>query len=133
MFGFTMAKVKVMLSYQYLMQFCETCDSLLQPKKLPGKDTTALFCIECNEFKDVEVDIIKIEEDRGDDPEGGKMLIIDEDDGRTVGRPSGQIYCPRCDSIQEVEYWEIQTRSADESPTRFFKCLTCKKQWREYD
>ncbi|MGB1811645.1 MAG: transcription factor S, partial [Candidatus Kariarchaeum pelagius] len=23
--------------------------------------------------------------------------------------------------------------SADESATRFFKCLECKKQWREYD
>ena len=34
---------------------------------------------------------------------------------------------------QMIEYWEIQTRSADESPTRFFKCLSCSKQWREYD
>lgn len=116
-----------------VMQFCEKCDSLLQPKKVPGRETTALFCIECNEFNDQEINNIKIAEDREDDPEKGKMLIVDEDDGRTVGRPSGQIFCPRCDSIQEVEYWEIQTRSADESPTRFFKCLTCKKQWREYD
>ncbi len=116
------------------MQFCETCDSLLQPKKIPGKEITALFCVDCNEFKeDVEIGTIEIKEDRSDDPEKGKMLIVEEDDGRTVGRPSGQIYCARCDSIQEVEYWEIQTRSADEAPTRFFKCLTCGKQWREYD
>lgn len=128
-----MIKVKETVIEIWTMQFCETCDSLLQPRKVPGHDRTALFCIDCNEFKDLEINNIRIEEDRDDDPEKGKMLIVDEDDGRTVGRPSGQIYCPRCDSIQEVEYWEIQTRSADESPTRFFKCLTCKKQWREYD
>ncbi len=116
------------------MQFCDKCDSLLQPKRLKGMEKSALFCPDCNEFKeDIEIKTITVEIDRSDDPESGKMLVVEEGDGRTVGRPSTQIYCPNCESRQEVEYWEIQTRSADESPTRFFKCLTCYKQWREYD
>ncbi|MCK4973458.1 MAG: transcription factor S, partial [Candidatus Heimdallarchaeota archaeon] len=29
--------------------------------------------------------------------------------------------------------WMVQTRSADESPTRFFRCTACGETWREYD
>ena len=114
------------------MDFCEDCDALLDPKRV--NSIVRLFCPDCNDYKDQEASVFTTKTiDRSDDPEKGKTLIIDEGDGRTVGRPSGEIYCNECKGITEVEYWEIQTRSADESPTRFFKCLTCKKQWREYD
>ena len=96
-----------------------------------GTTKTALFCPDCNEFKDAEIQKITMTETH-DDPDDGKILVVEEN-ARTVGRSSGEMYCPKCDTIREVEYWEIQTRSADESATRFFKCLTCGKQWREYD
>lgn len=122
------------------MDFCEDCDSLLQPKKHPESGEVLSYCPDCEEFKDGEVSnpgTIAIpneaREDIENDPEGGRMLILEDDDNRTVGRPSKEMYCPNCQSNEDVEYWEIQTRSADESPTRFFKCLTCEKQWREYD
>ncbi len=70
---------------------------------------------------------------RNEDPEGGKMLIIDDSDTSVSSRPRKEMICPRCDNMQIVEYWEIQTRSADESPTRFFRCTNCDKNWREYD
>ena len=120
------------------MNFCEDCDGLLQPKK-DGNGNVRPFCMDCGEFKDGEVSSGSIaipndaREDVENDPEGGKMLILEETDNRTVGRASKEMYCSNCKSNQEVEYWEIQTRSADESPTRFFKCLNCEKQWREYD
>ncbi len=39
--------------------------------------------------------------------------------------------CPKCGN-SKAEYWEIQTRSSDEPPTRFHKCTKCSHTWREY-
>lgn len=39
--------------------------------------------------------------------------------------------CPKC-GHRKAEYWEVQTRSSDEPPTRFHKCVECKHTWREY-
>ncbi|RLG87398.1 MAG: transcription factor S, partial [Thermoprotei archaeon] len=42
------------------------------------------------------------------------------------------VRCPRC-GYDEVYYWEVQTRAADEPTTRFFKCARCGYVWREYE
>lgn len=39
--------------------------------------------------------------------------------------------CPKCGPVK-AEYWELQTRSSDEPPTRFHKCKKCGHTWREY-
>lgn len=39
--------------------------------------------------------------------------------------------CPQC-GHKEAEHWEVQTRAADEPPTRFYKCKKCRHTWREY-
>lgn len=39
--------------------------------------------------------------------------------------------CPKCHH-KKAEYWEVQTRSIDEPPTRFHKCVKCSHTWREY-
>ena len=41
--------------------------------------------------------------------------------------------CPNeeCTSKQAY-FYQLQTRSADEPPTSFYKCVECSKQWREY-
>ena len=120
------------------MDFCKDCDGLLQPRK-DEQGNIGSFCMDCGEFKDGEISVSSItipneaRDNIENDPEGGKMLILEDNDNRTVGRSSKEMYCSNCKSNQQVEYWEIQTRSADESPTRFFKCLNCEKQWREYD
>jgi DNA-directed RNA polymerase subunit M/transcription elongation factor TFIIS len=38
---------------------------------------------------------------------------------------------PECDS-QLAWFYQLQTRSADEPPTSFYKCTKCSKQWRTY-
>jgi DNA-directed RNA polymerase subunit M len=115
------------------MDFCNKCDSLLSPKKIGNK--VVPFCPDCNESKE-NGSLGKIsfeDEERKNDPEGGKMLIIEDDSNAVTGRSRKEMICPKCQTIETIEYWEIQTRSADESPTRFFRCLTCEKNWREYD
>ncbi|MBI2971731.1 MAG: transcription factor S [Candidatus Aenigmarchaeota archaeon] len=39
--------------------------------------------------------------------------------------------CPKCHHDKSY-YWLIQTRSIDEPPTQFFRCVECRHVWREY-
>jgi len=41
------------------------------------------------------------------------------------------VRCPSC-GYEEAYFWMIQTRSADEPMTRFYKCKRCGYTWREY-
>ena len=51
---------------------------------------------------------------------------------KTESRPTAEVTCPRCGN--DTAYWHLeQTRSADESETRFFECTECGYRWREYD
>eukprot|EP00397_Hematodinium_sp_SG-2012_P068236 GEMP01109702.1.p1 GENE.GEMP01109702.1~~GEMP01109702.1.p1 ORF type:complete len:106 (+),score=20.63 GEMP01109702.1:53-370(+) len=38
--------------------------------------------------------------------------------------------CPEC-SAQKAYFMQMQTRSADEPMTTFYKCVTCKYMWKE--
>ncbi|WP_394325620.1 RPA12/RPB9/RPC11 RNA polymerase family protein [Candidatus Methanomethylophilus sp. 1R26] len=45
--------------------------------------------------------------------------------------PETRITCPECGHT-EAYYVIRQTRAADESPTRFYRCCKCNHTWREY-
>lgn len=54
--------------------------------------------------------------------------LIDEDDNLKFVSKCGK----RCEcGSEEVSFVELQTRSADEPMTIFYKCIRCKKVWRE--
>ncbi len=57
-----------------------------------------------------------------------KMAVIENNE---PDLPKTVKECKECGNT-EVYYWLIQTRSADEPPTQFFKCVKCKHTWREY-
>jgi DNA-directed RNA polymerase subunit M len=40
--------------------------------------------------------------------------------------------CPECHKRSKVAQWQVQTRSADEAPTTFYKCSSCGHTWRDY-
>jgi DNA-directed RNA polymerase subunit M/transcription elongation factor TFIIS len=42
----------------------------------------------------------------------------------------GAVACPSC-AYPQAYFKEIQTRSADEPATLFFKCAKCEFQWKE--
>ncbi|MDR0911558.1 MAG: transcription factor S [Methanobrevibacter sp.] len=46
--------------------------------------------------------------------------------------PTTNELCPNCGNTK-AGYKLIQTRSADEAPTRIFTCTKCKHTWRAYD
>ena len=61
-----------------------------------------------------------------------KTIVITEEE-RLRGLPvTKEVTCPKC-GFHEAYYWMIQTRAADEPPTRFYKCKRCGYVWREYE
>lgn len=40
--------------------------------------------------------------------------------------------CPKC-GHEKAYFWMVQTRSSDEAPTKFFKCVKCGHTRRDYD
>lgn len=61
-----------------------------------------------------------------------KMIVLDEDIDVSKLPITRDVTCKRC-GAHEAYYWMIQTRAADEPPTRFYKCTKCGYVWREYE
>jgi DNA-directed RNA polymerase subunit M len=54
-----------------------------------------------------------------------------DDDSKQQDLPTITIQCPTCDNNTAV-WWMLQTRSADEATTQFFRCTKCNHTWRNY-
>lgn len=102
-----------------MIEFCK-CGGILSPK---GKNVVA--CRSCgNEVKkSISASITENREK--------KDIVVIEDNRPDL--PSTEMQCPSCGN-DKAYWWLIQTRSADEPPTQFFRCTNekCKHTWREY-
>jgi len=58
-----------------------------------------------------------------------KEIVVIEDNKPDL--PTTEKQCKKCGN-GKAYWWLIQTRSADEPPTQFFRCVKCKHVWREY-
>ncbi|MFW6230513.1 MAG: transcription factor S [Nanoarchaeota archaeon] len=106
------------------MKFCPKCGSILVPKKSSGK-----YVYECSCGYSAPVDA-------GDQvkeavTEKKDIEIIDEKNS-VEANPLVEVDCPKCGHNQAY-FWLEQTRSGDESETKFFKCEKCKHTWRDYE
>jgi DNA-directed RNA polymerase subunit M len=45
--------------------------------------------------------------------------------------PTTTVECPKCGN-NTAFWWMIQTRSADEATTQFYRCTKCSHTWRYY-
>lgn len=62
-------------------------------------------------------------------PEKAVVIIGKEQELRTT--PTDRAECPKCHN--NLAYvWQVQTRSADEGATQFFRCTQCGYTWRLY-
>ena len=57
------------------------------------------------------------------------IAVIKE--GQDETHPIVDMKCEKC-KHHECFFWTMQTRAADESETKFYKCTKCKHTWREY-
>ncbi len=101
------------------MEFCPKCGSviLVQDKKAS--------CAKCG-YKPKSP--IKIQASEKFDKRSS-VAVINEKELTTY--PKVQIKCPQC-KHGEAFFWTLQTRSSDESETKFYKCTKCNHAWRVY-
>lgn len=101
------------------MEFCEKCGGII---KIENDKAICAACGHKTKKKP------KIETKEIINKKEG-IEIIDEEAGNTY--PIVQIDCPKCGN-KKAYFWASQTRSSDESETKFYKCTKCKHTWRKY-
>ncbi|KAJ3433691.1 DNA-directed RNA polymerase iii subunit rpc10 [Anaeramoeba flamelloides] len=114
-----------------MAQFCSVCGNLLLLTYSAGEvGDIILVCQTCPYQKKVRktqifnVPLPKIEE---------KMMLIGEDSFEGA-QTTNNASCPKCGG-SKAWFFQLQIRSADESPTTFFKCANkaCSIKWKEDD
>jgi len=109
------------------MEFCKKCGGLMIPKK-SGKHVV-LICRKCGRRQTSKGGKFKISSFSG--KKRGKIVVISKKSKVDV-LPKTDVPCPKCENKMAF-WWMQQMRSADEAPTRFYKCTKCGHVWREYE
>ncbi len=95
--------------------FCSRCGNLIVPKEGIMKCSCGYVKKEGKlidkKNKDVKVEVMK--------------------EGSTESLPIIDADCKAC-GHNKAYFWTKQTRSSDEPETSFFRCVKCKRTWREY-
>jgi len=105
------------------MKFCPKCDIRL--KKTSDKGT--LSCPKCNY---TEGQKSETQNKKSDSDPKSDFLVLDENDTKST-LPTIEIECEKC-GHNEAVWWMLQTRSADEPTTQFYRCTKCEYTWRNY-
>jgi len=113
-----------------MTKLCPKCGGLMRPQRINGK--LYLVCTRCG-YR-VEADSSATKEFRVSTriehkPDEKTLVLKGEDEANLP--VTHEVTCPKC-GWHEAYYWMVQTRAADEPPTRFFKCTRCGYTWREY-
>ncbi|MBX4196268.1 transcription factor S [Candidatus Pacearchaeota archaeon] len=101
------------------MDFCERCGGVI----LLQEDKAACASCGYRPKKKIKLEASEKIEKRE------TIAVIKE--GQSNIYPIVQIKCPKCDS-NKAYFWTTQTRSSDESETKFYKCVKCNHTWRVY-
>jgi len=107
------------------MQFCEECGSLMHA------DDGEMVCSSCGARQPKDATLSEAYESR--EQQRTDDVIESDPDAGFEGKPTSEdVTCEECGN-GEAWYTIKQTGSADEPPTRFFKCTECGHRWREYN
>ena len=102
------------------MKFCPKCEVRLK------KSDSGLKCPKCGYVEgSTETSKKEISEQ-----EVSEFNVLDENEGQET-LPTIKIDCEKC-GHNEAVWWMLQTRSADEPTTQFYRCTKCNHTWRNY-
>jgi len=102
------------------MKFCPKCDVRLKS----GTDSK-LSCSKCGYTEGDKKPKKKIEGQKNE----SEFKILDDDKNELES--TIKIDCEKC-GHDEAVWWMLQTRSADEPTTQFYRCIKCNHTWRNY-
>ncbi len=102
------------------MKFCPSCEVKLK------KGDSGLQCPKCDYVEGKETNQTKkiIQEH-----ESQFNVLAENETVDTL--PTIKIECEKCGNDEAV-WWMLQTRSADEPTTQFYRCSKCRYTWRNY-
>ncbi|VVB81947.1 Transcription factor S [uncultured archaeon] len=103
------------------MLFCPKCKSIMMPKLVDGKKQLVCGC----GYKHIAESVTITEKNK---QKAQEISVVEKEE---VMNPVVDAECVKCGN-RKAEYWEVQTRAADEPATRFHKCTKCGHIWREY-
>ena len=127
------------------MEFCPDCGGMMLPYEevISDEDNKEddgfveeekptkkyLKCNSCGYKKDLSEDVKEeYSVEKKVETEDTVIMRGDESGMKSTVRE----ICPKC-GHDRASYELLQTRSADEAPTRFFTCEKCHHKWRGYD
>jgi DNA-directed RNA polymerase subunit M len=106
---------------------CPKCGHLMRPKK--EKNAIVFECPVCG-FISAGNGNLKVSRHVARRPEDN-VIVIDNPEKLIALPVDEDVVCPKC-SNRGAYVQVVQTRSADEPPTRIYTCTKCKYTWREY-
>lgn len=105
------------------MKFCPSCEIRLK------KADSGLKCPQCGYVEGGGQTVETKHPEK--EPEVSEFNVLEEDEGAEA-LPTIKIDCEKC-GHDEAVWWMLQTRSADEATTQFYRCVECNHTWRNYD
>jgi DNA-directed RNA polymerase subunit M len=108
------------------MKFCPKCETRLRLKF----DENQVVCPKCGFTITEQEPTVTINVSNVTTQEHNALRVLDAENNTEV-LPTINIECPKCNNNLAV-WWMLQTRSADEATTQFFRCIKCNHTWRNY-
>jgi len=108
------------------MEFCPNCGGVLTSSRQSGR--AAMICRKCGYTKKMSGDYVIIS--KSSRRQKASVTVL-EDEETEIHPKTTDVQCPSCGN-REAYWWSVQTRSADEPMTQFFRCTRCGHTWREY-
>jgi len=115
------------------MEFCDECGNIMRVKERKGA-MLLMVCPVCGYEKLVEDSKVNSEELSLVVPNDDEAVVFEGviDDAEYKKRGTlVKIMCPKCGHDRGYVTM-MQTRAADEPPTRIYRCEKCGYSWREY-
>ena len=114
----------------FKLKFCPSCESRMKPMAEEG----IVKCPKCGhaeqgEFSSQKQVMLQSKQTGADSMSRSSLKVMDSDVPNAM--PTTTIQCAKCGNMTAF-WWMLQTRSADEATTQFYRCTSCSYTWRNY-